>query len=158
MDKLQQNVPLKQLTTLQIGGPAQALVITKTQDQLIKTVQLAKQENINFLVIGGGSNLLVSDEGFPGLIIKNEVTGIEFTHPISHLGGVTKDTTISVKSGTILQDLVDFTVQKGLAGIQKLTGIPGTLGGAVYGNAGAFGQTISDKILEVTCFDPEKGM
>src|SRR3989344_4957383 len=89
-------------------------------------------KNSDFLIIGGGGNLLVSDEGIDKLVIKNEITGISGD--------------VSVKSGTLLQDLVNYSIEHGLAGLQKLTGIPGTVGGAVYGNAGAYGQTISDYI------------
>lgn len=142
MLKFQDNYPLKNVTTLCIGGPAKKFVIVSSEEELseeelIEAIIFAKKENLSYLVIGGGSNLLVSDAGFDGLVIKNEITGI------SHPGGVT----VKAKSGALLQELVDFTIGHGFSGLQKLTGIPGTVGGAVYGNAGAYGQSISDHII-----------
>ncbi|MBI3485586.1 UDP-N-acetylmuramate dehydrogenase [Candidatus Daviesbacteria bacterium] len=143
-ENFEKNTTLSDLTTLKIGGPAKEFIVVKTEQELIDAIKYAKENNLNFLVIGSGSNLLVSDEGFNGLIIKNEVSGIE-----------QNDQTLVVKSGTILQDLLDFANEKGLAGLQKMTGIPGTLGGAIFGNAGAYGQTISDHIIQLTCLNPQ---
>lgn len=144
MLKLIENYLMSKLTTLQIGGPAKLFVAVKTEKELMEATQYAKRSRMNYLVIGGGSNLLVNDVGVDCLVIKNEISGID----ADHLRGV-----ISVKSGTILQDLVDYTIHHGLSGLHKLTGIPGTVGGAVYGNAGAYGQTISDHITKVLVFD-----
>lgn len=139
MLKFQDNYPLKNVTTLSIGGPAKKFITVKTKKELTEAVRYAKTQQISYLLIGEGSNLLVSDEGFDGLVIKNEITGI------SHLRCVI----LKVKSGTSLQELVDYAIKHGLSGLQKLTGIPGTVGGAVYGNAGAYGQSISDHIVSV---------
>ncbi len=141
----QKNIDLKNYTTLQIGGPAKQFTIVKSEDELIESITYSKKNNLNFLIIGGGSNLLVSDEGIDSFIIKNEITGIQ-----------KQGNTLKVKSGTILQDLVDFSIKEGLSGLNKMTGIPGTVGGAVYGNAGAYGQTISDNLTKVIVFDGEK--
>ncbi len=141
--QFQDNYPLKKLTTLQIGGPAKKFVVVKTEDELTEAIQYARSNDLNHLIIGGGSNLLVADEGFNGLVIKNETTGIEQNGQI-----------LKVKSGTPLQNLVDFAVDHNLTGLQKLTKIPGTAGGAVFGNAGAYGQTISDHLTAVTVLDP----
>ncbi len=143
MLKFIDNYPLKNVTTLSIGGPAKKFVTVKSQEELIEAIQYAKDQNLPYLVIGGGSNLLMADEGFEGLIIKNEIQGIFRLHPWG----------VIVKSGTPLQDLIDYTTQQGLSGLQKLAGIPGTVGGAVYGNAGAYGQTISDHLTEVFVLD-----
>lgn len=139
------NYLLKNITTLQIGGPAKKFVEVYSVDELIEAIQYAKQSNLEYLVIGGGSNLLVSDEGVDKLIIKNNILGIE-----------QKENNLVVKSGVVLQDLVNYSISKGLSGLQKMTGIPGTVGGAVYGNAGAYGQTISDYITEVSVYDGNK--
>ncbi|MBI2019609.1 UDP-N-acetylmuramate dehydrogenase [Candidatus Daviesbacteria bacterium] len=151
MLKFQDRYPLKNLTTLQIGGPAKKFVIISSEKELIEAIKFAKQQNLPFLIIGGGSNLLVSDEGFEGLIIKNEITGISTFQesPSTSLGTRKPTWKVSVKSGTVLQDLVNFADEKGLSGLQDLAGIPGTLGGAVFGNAGAYGQTISDHLVSV---------
>lgn len=145
MDEWQQSVTLKNFTYTKIGGPAKYFFTAKTEEELIKAVQKAKAQNLPVLVIGGGSNLLVSDEGFPGLVIRDKTSGIKI-----------EGQTVVVKSGTILKELIDGTIQSGLSGIQDLYGIPGTVGGAVFGNAGAFGQAISDRLIKVKAFDGEK--
>ncbi len=145
MIKFESSFPLKNITTLQIGGPARLFTTVTTHEELIETIQYAKQNNIPYLVIGGGSNLLVADEGVNKLVIKNEIEGI--TKIVRFL---------KVKSGTSLQHLADYSIAQGLAGLQTLTGIPGTVGGAVFGNAGAYGQTISDYLREVICFNGEE--
>ncbi len=132
------NYPLKNITTLQIGGPAKKFIEVETQAELIEAIKYAKDNNLEYLVIGGGSNLLVNDAGINSLVIKNEITGIASQGPA-----------LQVQSGTILQDLVDYSIQHGLSGLHKMTGIPGTVGGAIFGNAGAYGQTISDHIVSV---------
>lgn len=142
--QFEENVPLSKITTLQIGGPVKKFVIVKSEEELEEAIDYAKQNNIDYLVIGGGSNLLVSDDGIDGLIIKNEITGIQGEGVI-----------LKVKSGTPLQNMVDYSISHGLSGLQKLTGIPGTVGGAVFGNAGAYGQTISDHIVGVKTYDGE---
>ncbi len=136
--QIKSNYPLKNATTLHIGGPAKKFVSIKSMEELKEAVEHAKQNNMDYLVIGGGSNLLVSDQGVDKLIIQNKITGIAL-----------QGRTLQVKSGTILQDLVDYTITHGLSGLHKITGIPGTVGGAVYGNAGAYGQTISDNLNQV---------
>ncbi len=136
-----------ELTTLSIGGLISEFKEVKNQEELIDSIKYAQQKDLPFLVIGSGSNLLVSDEGFDGLVIKNSL--IRITH---------EGRTLKVKSGTILQDLVDFANEKGLSGLQKLTGIPGTAGGAVHGNADAYGQTISDHILSIVILSGAKDL
>ncbi len=133
----------KDITTLKIGGPIKEFIEVKSEDELISSLSSSPITHHPLLIIGGGSNLLVSDSGFDGLVIKNEVIGIE-----------KEDGGLKVKAGTILQDLVDFTMENSLSGIHKLNGIPGTVGGALFGNAGAFGQTISDHLVSVTALDP----
>ena len=133
---------LSKVTTLNIGGPAKKFVAVTSEEQLKEATAYAKKNHLEFLVIGGGSNLLVNDSGVDKLVIKNEITGIK-----------QKENIVTAKSGTILQDLVDYSISHGLSGLQKLTGIPGSVGGAVYGNAGAYGQTISDHLTGVKIFD-----
>ncbi len=130
------------LTTLKIGGPVKKILRANTESELEKNLQSLIINHQSYLVIGSGSNLLVSDTGFDGVVIKNEIKGIE-----------KKENNLIVKSGTILQDLVDFANKEGLSGLENLAGIPGTLGGAIYGNAGAYGQTISDHLVNAKVFD-----
>ena len=122
--KILENVPLAAYTTLGVGGPARWLVVVETAEEMKEAVGLKEK----WMVIAGGSNLLVSDGGYPGLVIVNKMPG----------------------SGMALNDLVDQMNDQGLAGMECLAGIPGTVGGAVYGNAGAYGQTISDHLAGVT--------
>lgn len=145
--QFQQNYPLSQITTLGIGGPVKKFVKVSSSEELIAAIQYAKEDSLEYIVIGGGSNLLIADEGVDKLIIKNNIVGITTSK-------VDPDSfEVKVKSGTVLQNLVDYSISKGLAGLQKMTGIPGTLGGAVFGNAGAYGQTISDHITIVAAYD-----
>ncbi len=130
--------PLSKHTTLKLGGTAKYFSEARSEKELIELLDYARKNSISYLVIGEGSNLLVSDQGFGGLIIKNSIRGIFL-----------KGSMINVKSGTSLQELVDFANNNGLRGLEHLTGIPGTVGGAVYGNAGAYGQSISDYLVRV---------
>lgn len=139
-----ENYPLNQITTLQIGGPARLFVKVESEPELREAVEYAKQNQIPYLVIGGGSNLLVNDLGVNCLVIKNDIEGI---------AKVVR--WLKVKSGTPLQHLVDYSIAHNLSGLQKITGIPGTVGGAVFGNAGAYGQTISDCLREIICLNPQ---
>lgn len=143
--QIKSNVFFKDYTTLQIGGPIQEYVEVENKKELLEAVKYAKENSLPFLVIGGGSNLLVSNEGFGGLVIKNNIKGIS-----------RKDYILTTQAGTNLQDLVNFATQNSLGGLNKLTGIPGTVGGAIYGNAGAYGQSISDNLIGVLVFDGEK--
>ncbi|OGE18624.1 UDP-N-acetylenolpyruvoylglucosamine reductase [Candidatus Daviesbacteria bacterium RIFCSPLOWO2_02_FULL_41_8] len=154
MQKLEDNFPMSKVTTLQIGGPAKKFTVVTTQEELIEAIQYAKAQQIPYLVIGGGSNLLVADEGVDFLIIKNETSGIHRHLPGEQRRHLEGAVALSVQSGTPLQELVDYAINHGLSGLQKLSGIPGTVGGAVYGNAGAYGQTISDHIISVVALNP----
>ncbi len=138
-DDFQAAFPLNTITTVQTGGKAKGFVWTKTLEELVSAVEFLTKKKVSFLVVGGLSNLLFSDQGFDGVIVKNQAGGIDLNEKI-----------INSQSGTPLQELVDFTVENGLAGMQKMTGIPGTVGGAIYGNAGAYGQNISDFLTSVT--------
>lgn len=139
--RLTQNFPMSALTTLNIGGPAKYFLEVFTQDEFIHTLEIAQNYQLSFLVIGSGSNLLVADSGVEGLVIKNSFLGIK-----------AEDNSVTVQSGTPLSQLVNFSIENNLAGLHKLTGIPGTVGGAIYGNAGAYGQSISDCLESVTVY------
>src|SRR5579872_6889137 len=122
---MQKDFPLNSLTTVRTGGKAKGLIKIKSIEELIEKLNLLKFDK--HLIMGGGSNLIFPDSGYDGIIIKNEIKGIKV-----------QNETVTVQSGTTLQDLVDFTIKQGLSGIHKLTGIPGTVGGAIYGSAGAY--------------------
>jgi UDP-N-acetylmuramate dehydrogenase len=143
--KINPNIPLAPLTTLGIGGDAQFFVEVYTTENLKQAIIWANEKNLSWIVIGGGSNLLISDEGYPGLVIKNNLQGITFEHE-----------KIKVQAGTSLQELVNFTIENELDGMSTMTGIPGSVGGAIYGSAGAYGDNIRDFLLEISYLDGEE--
>lgn len=120
---------LSTYTTFQLGGPCDCLVECTTPNELIQTVQKFKKENTHFLLIGSGSNLVVSDQGLNTTVIRY----VSSTPLIERLGD-----DITVSASTLLDDLAVFCVDEGLEGLNYTTGIPGTVGGAVVGNAGAW--------------------
>lgn len=141
------NEPMSGHTTIKIGGPARLFVYVRSEKDLRRSVKAAIDYKVPFLIIGGGSNLLVSDQGFDGLIINNKIEGVNVV-----------DGKVRVKSGTNLQRFINFLIEKGFSGMEKMSGIPGTVGGAIYGNAGAYGQTISDHLLGVKVFDGKESL
>lgn len=141
--EFRENEKLANFTTLKIGGPAGAIIEVFREEDLSKVVQLCIENNQQFMVIAAGSDLLVSDDGYLGIIIVNKTRGIDLIN----------ESTLIVQSGTVLQDLVDFANQNSLVGFENMAGIPGSVGGAIYGNAGAYGETVSDHLVSVKYFD-----
>lgn len=144
--KIEINRFFAQLTTLGIGGAIKAFFAAETEQELVDIIICAEKAQLPYMVIGGGSNLLASDDPLELLVVQNNVSGIESDGEL-----------IKVKAGTALQVLVDYSIKNGLGQMHKMTGIPGTVGGAIYGNAGAYGQMIGDYIDQVYCLDPENG-
>lgn len=143
---VQQSVSLSEHANFRIGGKADYFFCASSVSELEKAVALAKECSLPYYVIGGGYNLLFDDQGFRGLIIKNDVQGFE---------RMDKDRVL-VFSGTTLQDFIQYCVEEKLGGIEFLAGIPGTVGGAVFGNAGAFDGEIGDYVVGASIFD-ERG-
>jgi len=139
---LKKNVSLKNYTTFKIGGPANYFFEAKNKEDLIKAIITAKKFKLPFFILGGGSNLLVSDEGFKGLVIKILFSKSYFLN-----------SQISAEAGTILGQLISATSNTGLTGLEWAAGIPGTVGGAIYGNAGAFKKSMKNIVREVEVFD-----
>lgn len=129
---------LSKYTTFKIGGKADLFYSVKNEDSFIRVVKVCDELEIPFVVMGCGSNILVSDEGYRGLVIKNENKGNI---------GIFDEDKIFVNSGLSLSELLEFSADNSLAGLDLLAGIPGSVGGAVYMNAGAFGCTIDEHIL-----------
>jgi len=129
---------LAPLTTFKIGGPAKYFLETDDENYLQRVIKFCAQNDINFKVIGGGSNLLISDRGYNGLVIKFINQEINCQDNVFILG-----------AGIILMNFVNFSLEKGFAGQEFLAGIPGTIGGAIYGNAGAYGQDMGTIIESV---------
>jgi len=142
---IQSNVSLKKYSTFRIGGIAKYFFEAETKEDLISVVKLAKEFKIPFYIIGEGSKLLISDNGFNGLIIKtkNQKFKVEGDE-------------IEMEAGLLMNQLVQITLKESLTGVEWLAGIPGTIGGAIRGNAGAFSGSIQDVIINVNAFDAEK--
>ncbi len=146
MNKLLEKFPniktdynLADLTTFKIGGPAKYFLEISNLKELQEVVKFCKQSSIDFKIIGGGSNLLVNDNGFDGLIIKLNNKNIELLD----------DGIFKVDAGVVLLNFVNFSLEKGFTGQEFLAGIPGTVGGAIYGNAGAYGQDMGSIVIQV---------
>jgi UDP-N-acetylmuramate dehydrogenase len=144
---LKENISLKHYTTFKIGGPAKFFYVAKTKKDLVKAAKLAKELNIPFFVLGGGSKILVSDKGFDGLVIKTENDRI-FSERVDQ--GI-----VRAEAGARLVKLIGFCLENSLTGLEWAAGIPGTIGGAVRGNSGAFGHSTSEVVAEVEIFDPQ---
>ena len=136
------SVTLSELTRFGIGGVARQFIETDDECVLMTTLQA---ENGPWTLIGGGTNIIASDDGFSGLVLRYTGSKIEHT-----------GTLVSAQAGAVLQDLVDYSVAHGLRGLQTMTGIPGSVGGAIYGNAGAYGHSSMEFVTRVRFFDGQK--
>jgi UDP-N-acetylmuramate dehydrogenase len=133
---------LSSYTRFGIGGPADLFAETHDPIRFIEAWRIAHASGLDTVVIGDGTNLIVSDAGFRGVVLK-----------LSNHGIRTEAETVHVEGGASLQALVDFTVDAGLKGLETMTGIPGSVGAAVYGNAGAYGHSIAERVSLVRFFD-----
>jgi len=134
-----ENVPLAQFSSFKIGGPARYFFEAKSEAELIQALE---NKIAQIFILGGGTNLLISDEGFPGLVIK---PAINFLNQ--------DKTEIEAGAGVLMSELINFTANAGLSGLEWAGGLPGTVGGAIRGNAGAFEGEIKDVILGVRSLD-----
>ena len=137
------DLDLAQYTTLRVGGPARGLVVAESTEQLVTAAKLAAEIEQPILLIGGGSNLLISDAGFGGTAVLVRSRGIEAT---SHSDGSVR---VAVAAGEVWDDLVAWAVAQGLSGIESLSGIPGCVGAGPIQNIGAYGQEVGDVIERV---------
>lgn len=137
-----ENVPLSRYTRFGIGGPARVFAETADERSFVQAIRTVEASGSAYVVIGGGTNLVVSDAGYDGVVLR--FTG----QRIQSSGNV-----VTAEAGATLQDLVDFTVERGLAGIHTMTGVPGSVGAAVYGNAGAYGRSVAQSLASVRFFD-----
>lgn len=128
---LERNISLAEHSKFKIGGPADFFFVAETPYQLKKSIEISYKYKIPFLIIGEGTNILFDDEGFRGLILKNKVEGIKVNK---------KKETIEAYSGSPLRKIIEKAVENSLGGLEVLAGIPGSLGGAISGNAGAYGK------------------
>lgn len=146
--KIRENIPLAPLTTFKIGGPARFFVIATHSDDLKAAFNWAKEKNIPILILGGGSNLLVPDEGWQGLAIRLAIGGWNFNQLPKYLILNTKYS-IQVGAGVYMIPLAIEATRRGLTGLEWAGGLPGTLGGAIRGNAGSFRFEIGQSVKSV---------
>lgn len=142
--------PMHKHTTFRIGGPAQYYVIPEKTEQLQATIGLCKEYEIPYAVIGNGSNLLVSDLGVRGVVIRMETKGAELTYETREDG-----TLVTAPAGMLLSTFAREMCAEGYADMEYATGIPGTIGGGVVMNAGAYGGEIKDSLQSVTVLTKE---
>ncbi|MDX1583096.1 MAG: UDP-N-acetylmuramate dehydrogenase [Thermoanaerobaculia bacterium] len=148
--RISRDTPLAPLTTIGIGGAARFFVTAREKNTLIEALGWAQERGHDVLILGGGSNLLVSDEGFDGLVIHLDLRGVE----LSPENGTTL---IDSAAGEDWDALVATAVERGLAGIECLSGIPGRVGATPIQNVGAYGQEVSETVVEVEALDRHTG-
>ena len=142
----QENVALSVYSSYKIGGRAKYFYEACGLHDLLLAVKLAKEKSLAVFIFGGGTNLLIDEDGFDGLVLKPNIKFIHASHPEVANG----DRRISVGAGVLVADLLNFCVDHSLSGLEWAGGLPGTVGGAIRGNAGAFGGEIKDIIAEVS--------
>ncbi len=135
-------VPLSRYTRFAIGGPADIFAETRDVEAFIAAMGIARASGLDYVVIGGGTNLIVSDAGFRGVALRFVAERL-----------MAAGNRVVADAGAVLQDLVDFAIERGLKGLETLAGIPGWVGAAVYGNAGAYGHSISERVRGVRFLD-----
>lgn len=146
LSKIQENVPLKNYTTFKVGGPAEYFLIAKNKEEILSGIKKAKEFNLPLFIFGGGSNLLVSDSGVKGMVIKIDNSDIELLDSQRVYAG----------AGALLSKVIKFSIENSMSGIEWIAGVPNiTLGGAIYGNAQAFGSKASDIVESVEVLDAE---
>lgn len=133
---------LSRYTRFGIGGPADLYIETPHEGSFIEALKTAKMSGHDYVVIGGGTNLIASDAGFRGIVVRLTADSIR-----------SAGTCLEADAGAELQRLVDYSIDHGLKGLETMTGIPGSVGAAVYGNAGAYGHSVMERVHRVRFFD-----
>lgn len=149
-DKLQVGVMMSRYTSARVGGPADMFLTVESALELQTAVSLAYTLNVPYFILGGGSNILVSDAGVRGLIIMNKAKAVSYRHSGAHM-------VCTVESGMNLSSLARQCIAKGLGGLEWAIGVPGTVGGAVVGNSGAHGGDMNSNLLAATIWEPGQG-
>lgn len=150
--QIQENIKLAPYTTFKIGGPARYFCVVKNPADAIKAYEFAEKNNLNIFILGGGSNVLISDDGFDGLAINVVNSGIEAVND-NYNNNDNNDVYLKVASGEIWDDVVSFAVTNGLWGIENLSHIPGKTGAIAVQNVGAYGQEAGKVIDSVEVFN-----
>lgn len=151
LSEIQQNIPLAPFTTLKIGGPARFFLKAETEEQVVEAFEFAAQSELDVLVLGGGSNVLISDRGFDGLVVQIALEGIG--QHLRQRVGSSDPQSITAHAGEDWDKFVGYCVEQNFAGIECLSGIPGFVGGTPVQNVGAYGQEVSETIVSVRVYD-----
>lgn len=149
MKGVQENIPLAPFTTLGIGGPARFLTDAATEERVLEAVEFARSRSLPVLILGGGSNLLVSDDGFPGVVIRMALEGVQRTEDDA-------GACLTAGAGVAWDGFVEACVEQGLFGVECLSGIPGLVGATPVQNVGAYGQEVADVIASVRVYDRQE--
>jgi len=142
--QIKEEISLKDYTTFKIGGKAKYFTEIKTQNQLMETLRWAKENHLPFFILGNGSNVLFSDQGYRGIIIK-----------IKNQKSKIKNNTITLDAGVTIGEFLQKCIKNSWVGFEWMAGIPGTIGGAIYGNAGAFGNETKNFVKKVITLNPQ---
>ena len=148
--QIEQNIPLAPHTTLRIGGPARFFARATTEDDLLEAVRFASAQSLPLFVLGGGSNLVVPDEGYPGLVLRLALEG--------EVWSSASRTELEAGASLNWDTLVDVVCEQGISGLECLAGIPGLVGGSPIQNIGAYGQEVSQTIASVRALDRTTGL
>ncbi|MCK4781907.1 UDP-N-acetylmuramate dehydrogenase [Candidatus Parcubacteria bacterium] len=148
---MSKNISLAKYTTFKIGGPAKYFLIAKTKKELTKAIKTAKENKLPFFILGGGSNVLVSDKGFNGLVIKIQSSKSK----LFQIKPKAQNPKIWIESGAKLGNLIKSLVENNLTGLEWVAGIPGTIGGAIRGNAGVPEKSMKDIVKNVEVLDAD---
>lgn len=140
---------LSELTTMHIGGPVEEFAIATSRDDIERLVKDAKKRKKAFFMIGGGSNIIATDKGYKGLVIKDEIPGFEILTDDKH------HAVLKIGAGENWDKTVEKTVKMGLSGIEAMSAIPGTVGATPVQNVGAYGQEIADTLLELEAYNTD---
>ena len=144
--EIRRGVPLADYSNYRIGGPAEYFSEAKNEEEIREAIRFATENNLSIFILGGGTNILFSDEGFPGLVLKIENKGVSV-----------QGNRLIASAGEPLMNVVVKSLDAGLAGLEWAAGIPGTVGGAVRGNAGAFGGEMKDTVFSVRTISVKTG-
>jgi UDP-N-acetylmuramate dehydrogenase len=150
-EDFQANVALARYTSARVGGPADMFITVRNAAEMKTAVEMAYTLNIPYIILGGGSNILVADGGFKGLVIFNKARNVSFRN-------TGYSVVCTVESGMNLSSLARQCIAKGLAGLEWAVSVPGTVGGAVVGNSGAHGGDMAGNLLAATVWEPGKGV
>lgn len=143
------NIPLKNFTTMKLGGPAHFMAEARTPEEVATIYAAAKAQSLPVFVLGGGSNVIAGDAGYAGVILRMRIPGFEV------IADDLNSTTVRIGAGEIWDETVKKTVEMHLSGIETLSAIPGTTGAAPVQNIGAYGQEIADTLQSLTAYDSQ---